>query len=62
MANILVTPERLREVVKTWIEETDIQNVAEVFNQNFDEEIWYNPEVGMFEMPESEAKNLGLDL
>ena len=62
MANVLVTPQKLREVVKTWIEETDIQNVADVFNQNFDEEIWYNPEVGLFEMPEEEAKNLGLNV
>lgn len=62
MANVLVTPQKLREVVKIWIEETDILNVADVFNQNFDEEIWYNPEVGLFEMPEEEAKNLGLNV
>jgi hypothetical protein len=62
MANVLVTPQKLREVVKTWIEETDVENVIEVFNQNFDDECWYNPEVGLIEMPEEEARRLGLDL
>jgi len=62
MANILATPERIRQAIKDWIDETDTDIIEFVYNQNFDGEIHYNPEVGLFEVPEEEARRIGLDL
>lgn len=62
MDNILATPEKIREVLKNWIDETDNETIERVFNENFDDEIWYDVLVGLFQIPIEEAKRLGLDL
>jgi hypothetical protein len=62
MANVLVTPERIRETLKTWIDEASNDDIQRVFNSEFDDEIFYEPQVGCFEVPQDLAVNLGLDL
>lgn len=58
--NVLVTPQKIRQAIKDWIDETDKQTIERIFNENFDDKIIYDSKLGFFLVPEEEAKRLGL--
>jgi len=61
MKNVLATTETIKNVLKNWIDEADHDTIEMIYNQNFDNEIVYDPEVGLFEVPVDEAKRVGID-
>ena len=61
MANKLITPERIRQALIDWISETDNSNIELLYNENFDNLIMFDHELGMFVVPEEEVKRVGLD-
>jgi predicted Rdx family selenoprotein len=58
---INITPEKLAEAMSKWILEADSDTLLRVFNENFDEVIYYDSDAGMFEIPYNEVERLGLE-
>lgn len=57
---IQCSSEDIREAIKSWIDEADNETIERIWNENFDEEITYITEDGLFEIPESEAERNGI--
>ena len=59
-AIVEVSPDKIREALKSWIDEADNETIERIFNENFDEEISYEVEDECFDVPFAEAERLGL--
>ena len=56
------TPDDIREAIKNWIDETSNDNIEQLWNEWFDEDITYEPEQGVFEISVDEAERNGIEL
>ena len=59
-AIVEVSSNKIREALKSWIDEADNETIERVFNENFDEPISYEVEDECFDVPFAEAEKLGL--
>jgi hypothetical protein len=63
MANdkrVLVSPEKIREAIKNWIDETDVETIETIFGDYFDSRAYFSSEFNQFNLPEEEAKRIGI--
>jgi hypothetical protein len=54
------TTDDIRQVMKDWIDEATNDTLECVWNDNFDGNISYDPEQGVFEISDEEADRVGI--
>jgi len=59
-AIIEVDSDKIREILKSWIDEADNDTIERIYNDNFDESINYDVDGEHFDVPYSEAQRVGI--